>query len=147
MRPPRQGWKPSPTGNERWWPWRRTACPTTRSPTPWCSAPPPPRPTSAGRCSSSAPATGRSSSSSPTRPAWSPRAPPGRLRVIDLTGELADGRGQLSGLVEGDEGVAAGDLEQAGVREQAGEAPAVLGRHHPVAGRPDDEHGPVESGQ
>ena len=46
---PRWGWKPSPTGNARWWPWSRTACPTTRSPTPWCSAPPPPRPTSAAR--------------------------------------------------------------------------------------------------
>ena len=60
----------SPTANARcsgWWAW---ACPTPRSPPPCTSARPPPRPTWPGCWPSSAPGTGSSSSSSPTRPAW-----------------------------------------------------------------------------
>ena len=41
LRPP---CRPSPTGNERCWPWSPRGCPTPRSPCGWWSARPPPRP-------------------------------------------------------------------------------------------------------
>ena len=50
-------------------------------------------------------------------------------------------------LVEGDEGVAVVYLDQLRVREELGEAPAVLGRHDAVLTGPDDQRRLRKAGQ
>src|ERR1700677_5258979 len=71
----------------------------------------------------------------------------GSHRRCRLADELPDQLGKLGGLVEGNERVAAGDLRQAPVWEQPGQALAVLGRHDPVLAGPDHKRGPAEGRQ
>jgi hypothetical protein len=59
--------------------------------------------------------------------------------------ELADDLGESLWLVEGDEGVAVGYLDQSCVRAESGEAPAVVGRHNAVLTGPDDQRRPPEA--
>ena len=51
-------------------------------------------------------------------------------------GELPDGLGEPRWLVQGDERVAVCYLDHPSVREEFGEAPAVLGWHHAAAVAP-----------
>src|ERR1700737_559128 len=60
------------------------------------------------------------------------------------TDELTDNLGEPRGLVQGDERVAVFYLDQLTLREEFGEAPAVLGWHHPVLAGPDHQGGMLE---
>src|SRR4029077_10018191 len=62
-------------------------------------------------------------------------------------GELADQPRQLPRLIQGDQRVAIGQLDVAGIWERLGETAAVLVGHHLALAVPDDEDGLREGAQ
>jgi hypothetical protein len=62
-------------------------------------------------------------------------------------GELPDELSESCWLVKGDEDVAVFYLGELSLRKELGEALAMLGWHHPVFARPDNQGGTVESRQ
>jgi hypothetical protein len=62
-------------------------------------------------------------------------------------GELPDELSESCWLVQGDEGVAVFYLGELSLRKELGEALAMLGWHHPIFARPDNQGGTVESRQ
>src|SRR5437016_4075771 len=64
--------------------------------------------------------------------------------ILPSSSQPPDDSGESCWLVKGDEGVAVGHLDQLSLREELGEAPAVLGWHDAVLAGPNHQGRAVE---
>src|SRR5207248_2574634 len=71
----------------------------------------------------------------------------GRTRGSPLADELPQLRSENAGLIDRDQRVGVGNLDQAAVREQSRKPVAVLDGHHPPLDVPGDQYRPREHGQ